>query len=120
MTAILFNPALASGAQLWGVIILSGIITYSIRLSFILVFGQREIPLWLKRALRFVPPSVLTAIVFPELLINGGKFSLAYDNTRLIAGIVAILVAWRTKNAVLTIIVGMGVLWLMQWLLTIL
>ena len=115
MTAVLFKPALDSDAQLWGVILLAGLITYGIRLSFILVFGRHEIPSWLKRALRYVPPAVLTAIIFPEMLIDGGKLSISIGNARLISGVIAILVAWRTKNAVLTIIVGMSVLWLMQW-----
>jgi branched-subunit amino acid transport protein len=36
-------------------------------------------------------------------------------NARLVAGVLAILVAWRTRNIFLTILVGMGVLWLLQF-----
>jgi branched-subunit amino acid transport protein len=67
-----------------------------------------------RRALRFVPPSVLAAIVLPELLIPGGTITLPLANARLAAGIVAVLVAWRTKNVFLTVGVGMGVLWVLQ------
>lgn len=112
----LFQPALASPAQLWLTILAGGIITYGIRLSFILLFSQRDIPDWLQRALRFVPPAVLTAIFLPDMLYNSGKVDLTWGNGRLVAGLVAILVAWRTKNTILTIITGMAVLWLIQWL----
>jgi len=117
MNTFLFKPALDSSAQLWGTMIIAGLLTYGIRLSFILLFSRREIPSWLGQALRFVPPAVLTAIIFPELLINNNHIDITYSNGRFIAGLVAIVVAWRTKNAVLTIVVGMAVLWLIQWLL---
>jgi branched-subunit amino acid transport protein len=35
-------------------------------------------------------------------------------NTRLVAGALAALVAWRTKNVLLTIGVGMAALWILQ------
>jgi branched-subunit amino acid transport protein len=117
MNTFLFNPALSSPAQLWATIILAGLITYAIRLSFILVFGRWQIPAWLQRALRFVPPAVLTAIIFPELLVSNGSLAFTFGNARLFAGVLAIIVAWRTKSAVITILVGMGALWLFQWLL---
>ena len=37
-------------------------------------------------------------------------------NLRLPAGLLAALVAWRTRNVLLTITAGMVALWLMQWL----
>lgn len=111
------SPVTESGVLLWAVIIASGLLTYAIRLSFIFFFSQREIPTWLQRALRFVPPAVLSAIIFPELLLNNGQLQIAANNARLVAGTVAILVAWRTKNVLLTIAVGMIVLWLWQYYL---
>jgi branched-subunit amino acid transport protein len=64
------------------------------------------------RALRFVPPSVLTAILVPELLIRDNQLMVA--NPRLLAGFLAAVVAWRSKNVVLTIGVGMIVLLFLQ------
>jgi branched-subunit amino acid transport protein len=116
MNSFLFSPALSSPAQLWLTILLAGVITYGIRLSFILVFGRWQIPASLQSALRFVPPAVLTAIIFPELLVANGSPALSLGNARLLAGALAILVAWRTKSAVITILVGMGALWLFQWI----
>jgi branched-subunit amino acid transport protein len=62
----------------------------------------------MNRALRFVPPAVLMAIIFPELLMRDNHFMPA--NPRLLAGLLAAGVAWRTKNVILTIIVGMAIL----------
>jgi branched-subunit amino acid transport protein len=100
--------------NLWLTLIAAGFVTYATRLSFIVLFGRREIPDLLLRALRFVPPAVLTAIIFPELLMPGGEMDVSLSNVRLLAGLVATLVAWRTKNAVLTILVGMLALWVLQ------
>ncbi|HSF81217.1 MAG TPA: AzlD domain-containing protein [Anaerolineales bacterium] len=99
---------------LWLTMLVAGLLTYAIRLSFIQFFARREIPLTVKRALRFVPPAVLTALFFPELLLPAGQLDLSLGNSRLLAGLLASLVAWRTKNAFLTILVGMAALLLLQ------
>jgi branched-subunit amino acid transport protein len=101
--------------KLWLIFLAAGLLTYAMRLSFILLWGKIDVPVWLQRALRFVPPAVLTAIFFPELFMPGGTLDLSPGNARLIAGILAALVAWRTRNIVLTILVGMGVLLFIQY-----
>ncbi len=100
--------------NVWLTLFLAGLVTYATRLSFILFWGRFSIPDWLQRALRFVPPAVLTAIIFPELIVRQGAIDLTFTNTRLIAGIVAGLVGWRTRNILWTILAGMLVLWLLQ------
>ena len=102
--------------RLWLIFLTAGLLTYAMRLSFILLWGKINVPVWLQRALRFVPPAVLTAIFFPELFMPGGTFNLMPTNARLIAGTLAALVAWRTRNIVLTILVGMGALLLIQYI----
>ena len=98
----------------WLIIIGMGMVTYGIRLSSIVLVGQREFPSMIQRALRFVPPAVLSAIIFPELFQHSGTFDLSLANVRLIAGIIASIVAWRSKNVLATIGVGMVALWLLQ------
>ena len=100
--------------NLWLAILIIGVLTYAIRLSFILLLERVEIPPALARALRLVPAAVLSAIIFPEILIRDGKFALSLSNDRLLAGMLAFLVAWRTKNALLTVIVGMASLYVLQ------
>jgi branched-subunit amino acid transport protein len=99
---------------LWLILIGAGVVTYATRLSFILLLERVEIPLRVRRALRFVPPAVLSAIIFPELLLRDDGLDVSLGNVRLMAGVLAALVAWRTKNILLSIAVGMGALWVLQ------
>ncbi len=96
-----------SGTTLWLTMLGMGAITYGIRLSFILLWGKITMPPTLQRSLRFVPPAVLSAIIFPEILRQNGAWNVSPLNPRLLAGIIVALVAWRTRNTMLTILVGM-------------
>ena len=100
--------------SVWMTIVAVGVLTYGTRLSFIYLFGRRQIPGRMKQALRFVPPAVLTAIIFPELLLPEGTLDLSLGNERLLAGIIAGLVAWRSRNVAATLIAGMAALLLIQ------
>lgn len=100
--------------SIWLTIIIAGLLTYATRLSFIYLHGKVIMPETLQRALKFVPPAVFTAIFLPELLIKDEMLNITLGNGRLIAGSLAIVVAWRTKNVTLTILVGMLTLWVLQ------
>jgi branched-subunit amino acid transport protein len=100
--------------NVWLLLIGMGIVTYAIRLSLIVLMERVDVPPIIQRALRFVPPAVLSAIFFPELLRPGGTLDVSFGNIRLLAGVLAALVAWRTKNVLLTIGVGMAALWVLQ------
>lgn len=91
-----------------------GAITYGLRVSMFLAAGRRELPPYLAGALRYVPAAVLCAIIAPELLLPQGTLDLSLGNERLIAGLAAVIVAWRTRNALVTTAVGMLLLWLLQ------
>jgi len=71
----------------------------------------------MRRALHYVPPAVLSAIIFPELFLRNDVLDISLDNIRLLAGLVAILVAWYSKNTLITIIAGMLALFLLQIIL---
>jgi branched-subunit amino acid transport protein len=100
--------------NVWLLLIGMGLVTYAIRLSMIVLMGRVNLPPIIQWALCLVPPAVLSAIIFPELLMPGGTLDLSFGNLRLLAGVLAAAVAWRTKNALLTIGVGMVALWVMQ------
>lgn len=103
--------------NIWLVFILGGLITFAIRFSFIYLFGRFHVPDGLRKALHYVPPAVLSAIIFPELFIRDGIVDLSFDNHRLLAGLVAVLAAWFTKNIFITILSGMIALLLLQFFL---
>jgi branched-subunit amino acid transport protein len=103
--------------SLWVWVIVIGLLTYGLRLSFILLVGRWELPPAAARVLRFVPPAVLGALIAPALLAPAGAPDLSPGNARLVAGLLAIAVAWRTRNALLTMLAGMGALLLLQALI---
>lgn len=100
--------------NIWLAMIGMGLITYALRLGPILLMERIEISGTARQALRFVPAAVLSAIIFPELLMPGGALDISLGNERLLAGLLAAVVAWRTKNVLWTIAVGMAALWLLQ------
>lgn len=102
--------------NIWLILFVTGLITYGIRLSLIVLYGKQDMPVRLQAALRYVPPAVLSAIIFPEVMLPGGSLDLSPANLRLLAGGLAALVAWRTKNVFLTIVVGMVTLLVLQYL----
>ncbi|QUP54903.1 AzlD domain-containing protein [Ralstonia syzygii] len=95
---------------LLGVLLVSGAATYLIRLSFIALEGRMNLPLWFRSALPYVPAAMLMALIAPDLLVRGGALAVSVDNPRLVAGIVAIVIARVTRSAMWTIVVGMAVL----------
>jgi branched-subunit amino acid transport protein len=96
--------------SIWLVMIAAGLVTYTTRLSFILLMDRIKAPEWFTKSLRFVPAAVLSAIIVPELLAPKPSVELYVLNPEAISGILAIAVAWRTKNVILTIGVGMAAL----------
>ncbi len=100
----------------WITIFTAGFLTYATRLFPIITFGKFDIPVQVERALRFVPVSVLTAIFLPELVYINEDLRLSLLNPRLLAGLLTIIVAWKTKNVIYTIVIGMVTLWTLQYL----
>ena len=101
--------------MIWSLIVIVGAINFAARLSFIALFARREMPPLLARALRHGPAAMLTAIVVPAIVFAApGALSLDAGNVKLIAALVAGVVAWRWRNTLLTIGVGMVALWLLQ------
>jgi branched chain amino acid efflux pump len=100
--------------NIWLVMLVGGLITFAIRFSLIYLFGRIHVPETMRRSLHYVPPAVLSAIIFPELFLHDGMLNLSLDNTRLLAGLIAIVVAWFSRNTLFTIVAGMIALFLLQ------
>ncbi|MET0728848.1 MAG: AzlD domain-containing protein [Acidimicrobiales bacterium] len=95
-------------SRIWTTVCLAGVGTYAMRASF-LAFAHRlaDVPPGIQRLLRQIPPAALASLVVPALLRPEGQIDLSQP--RLLAGVVAALVAWRTRNIALTLAVGMGI-----------
>ena len=103
-----------SQGWLWVTIFIVGLLTWGLRLSFMVFMGKRQVAPIVQQALRFVPIAVLSALIAPALFFSNGLLDVSLSNIRLLAGMLAILVAWRTKNVLLTIFSGMACLLILQ------
>ncbi len=92
-------------------------VTFTIRYPVLALLGRIELPKPVLRALRYVPAAVLTAIIVPAVLIpDETGIRIGPGNSMLIAAVVAAVVSWRSKSLLLTIVVGMAVLFVWRWL----
>ncbi|KCV80796.1 AzlD branched-chain amino acid transport [Actibacterium atlanticum] len=94
-----------SDAQIWLTIVLLGIGTFLIRFSFLGLIGDRDLPEWVLRYLRYTPVAVLPALIAPLVVwpeATGGQ----PDPARLGAAAVTALVGYFTKNVLLAICCG--------------
>lgn len=83
-----------------------GIGTFLLRASFIGILGDRGVPEALKRGLRFVPAAVLPALVVNPMLRSDNGIDLT--NPRLLASVLALVVAARTRSILWTIVTGLA------------
>ncbi|AZI43327.1 AzlD domain-containing protein [Deinococcus psychrotolerans] len=93
---------------IWIIIFGVGLIGFLLRSSALLLLRGRPLPERLASALGLVPAAVLSALVVPELFVHGGEFNLL--SARMVAGVVAGGVAWKTKSVLWTLVVGLGLL----------
>ena len=84
--------------------------TYFTRYTMIAALG-REMPLLLRRWLRYVPAAVLAALIAPAALAPQGELKFGLRAWAVLAGAA---VAWRTRNVLLTILGGMAAFWLLK------
>jgi branched chain amino acid efflux pump len=84
------------------------LVTFGVRYPMLAIVGRLELPANVVRALRYVPVAVLTAIIVPAVLMPKGAIDIGIDNAHLVVALVAVIVSWRTKNLLATIVIGMG------------
>lgn len=100
---------------LWTVIAVLGVGTFLIRFSFLGIIGNRPMPVWLVRGLRYTAVAVLPGLVAPAVLwppATGGET----DPARLAAAVVTVAVGLFTRNMLAAIFAGAVTLYAMLWL----
>jgi branched-subunit amino acid transport protein len=92
----------------WVTVLLAGAGTFAMRASFLAAAHRMDdVPPRARRVLRQIPPAALAALVVPAVVQPDGRLDLLQG--RVPAALLAALVAWRTRNAALTIAVGLVV-----------
>ena len=102
--------------MIWLVMIVGGIFTFCTRFVMLSGWVAHGLPRWLIDALAFVPIAVLTAILVPAVLIDPATQQIiVIGNKRIVAAVVATIIALLTRNVIATISSGLVTLWFVQW-----
>ena len=109
------DPIVAKGT-LWTVIILLGLGSFALRFAFLGLIGNRPMPDWIMRHLRYTAVAVLPGLVAP-LVVWPGAPDGVLDLPRLAAAMTTLVVGYLTKNVLAAIFSGAGVLYLLLYLL---
>ncbi|MEM9582945.1 MAG: AzlD domain-containing protein [Pseudomonadota bacterium] len=102
--------------EIWGLIFAMGIGTFLIRFSFLGLIGDRKLPDWILRHLRYTPVAILPGLVAPLVLwpdATGGD----PDPARLAAAAATLTIGYLTKGVVRAMLAGVAVLYVFQMLL---
>ncbi|MFZ5965258.1 AzlD domain-containing protein [Thalassococcus sp. BH17M4-6] len=94
---------------IWIVIFGLGLASFALRFVFLGFVGNRPLPPWLLRHLRYTAVAVLPALVAPLVLWPSATDGQP-DPTRLVAAAVTFGVGYVTKNVVFAMIAGATVL----------
>jgi branched-subunit amino acid transport protein len=101
--------------QIWLLIALLGVATYIVRFSFLGLLGDRDMPKWLLRHLRYTAVAVLPGLVAPLVLwpaAAGGSI----DPVRLTAAGMTLLIGWWRKSLIAGAVAGVATLALLMLL----
>ena len=102
--------------MIWLVMIVGGMFTFGTRFVMLSGWVAHGLPRWLIDALAFVPIAVLTAILVPAVLIDPATQQIiVIGNKRIVAAVVATIIALVTRNVIATIGSGLATLWFVQW-----
>ncbi|RMD46672.1 MAG: AzlD domain-containing protein [Alphaproteobacteria bacterium] len=102
--------------NIWLIAAAIGLGSWLIRFSFLGLIGDRQLPPWVMRHLRYTPVAVIPGLVAPLVVwpeATGG----APDPVRLGAALIALAAGALTRRLLPAVVAGMSAFWLLQWLL---
>ncbi|NOK57414.1 MAG: hypothetical protein GFH27_549309n149 [Chloroflexi bacterium AL-W] len=99
----------------WLVILGMALVTFATRfIAFVAIQG--DIAPWLQRWLSYVPVAVFVALLLPPLITREiNSTTMLSLGPTLPVGIVGAIVAWYSRNVLLTIVVGLLTFWLIRF-----
>ncbi len=91
--------------NVWAIIVILGVLTYLTRFAFLGLVGNRPLPAWFERHLRYTAVSILPALAVP-LVVWPDAVGTAPELARLVAAGAALgVAAWR-RDAIAGVIAG--------------
>lgn len=101
-------------SEVFYIIIGMTLVTYFTRFGALALFRFTGVPSWLNRWLKYVPVAVLTALIVPSLLLPKGYLDLSLNNHYLIAGLAAAFTAYKSRNVIATLGLGMSIMFILK------
>ena len=100
-----------SNDDIWmfGVIIGLSVVTVVARSFFFLSNQDWQLPHWAQRGLQYAPIAALSAVVVPEIVMSQGALITTWQDARLFAAAVGVVIYFAKRHVLLTIIGGMAV-----------
>ena len=97
--------------MIWATMAISGLVTFLLRFSVIYQVKSSNLPGWLENILKYVPTTVFAALIFPAVFLGESGSVEFIGNPKILAALAALAVAILMKNVIITIVIGMVVLW---------
>lgn len=105
-----------SDTALWTVIIGLGLGSFCLRFTFLGLIGDRQMPEWLLRHLRYTAVAILPGLVAP-LVVWPAATEGQFDLPRVSAALVALAVGYVSKNVLFAMLGGAVTLFGMLYLM---
>jgi len=96
-------------AWTFGVIVGLTVITVVSRSFFFMSNSDWHLPHWAQRGLQYAPIAALSAVVIPEVVMTHGELIGTWQDARIFAALVGVLVYFAKRNVLFTILAGMAV-----------
>lgn len=92
------------------IILITGmmVVTFSIRYILLAFSSRFSLPGVVEKALKYVPPAVLTAIIVPAVLLPDGRWDLSLSNAYLTAGVIAVIAGFLFPKKVFLAAISSG------------
>ena len=103
--------------MIWPVIFLSGILTYATRFLPLSKIMPQNLPKFMQEGLQYVSIAVLTPIIINSIFITDNDFVVSVNTPKIYAALAAIAVALISKSIFITLIIGLSVLWIFEFII---
>ncbi len=98
-------------------IIGAGAATYLTRFPLMIISGRKEISPKVAKLMSFIAPAVLTSLIAPAIFIKEGSIDLSLSNSYIIAAAITALIAYYSKNMLVTVITGIATVAVLMYIL---
>ena len=95
----------------WYLIIYCGLITFFTRFSMIALLKKEMFNERVREVLSYVPSAIFPAIIFPAIFLDNAGSIQIEDNPKILAAIIATIIAILSRNIIATIFSGLASYW---------